>query len=434
MTNAAVVLCMDASASMTYRGYFEPAKTDAATFAYVMKIGDSIGVIAFGDSASTAYPPSGDDVATISSQAIQDDVSGAIMAMQAAAGTNVSAGLAASQAMLSAAADPKAIVLLSDGEWNLGPNPLGALSALSPVYTVALGPDGGTDTLQQIAAITGGRYNFAPTVFALADVYNEIIVQARVAAVVASRTQLVQPHRDWTLPAAVAEGAAETIFSVSWSDPAVAYTSAMPAGEQIAIAIQTPSGEALTPAPAASGHGFAVFKIRNPQAGLWHVAIRSSASAPLGTCATVFDPRSDIQSEIEAPASAKVGRSVPVSVKIRDADGTAPSDLRVAASVEMPTMNPEDAMRKFRAELDALAPGSDNARMRELQFRRGPGDLLLPYDHIPVEVRTKKDGTAKLAFTPKFKGGHIVRLHITGRMANDKREFSLARRISVWIE
>jgi hypothetical protein len=423
---------------MSSFGYFGPAQTDASSFVYIMQTGDSLGVTAFSDNAWVAYPTSSSAVALISSQSIQDSATSAIMALRTVNMTNMVAALSTSASMLTNAANPKAIVMLSDGLYNVGGNPLNSLPSV-PVYTIALGNNGQVPTMQQIASGTGGTFHMSPTPFDLADIYNEIIGQTQVATVVANQKQNVNQNHFWILPATISQGANEATFSITWTNWAVTYTSGTPVGNQVNVSLQTPSGTTLTPAPAAVGNGFVVFKIQNPQAGTWQAAIWSSASGTLGTSGGAFDPQLNVQMQVQAPMNAMAGQAVPLTTEVHDSDGSVIQDVRFSASVEMPTMNPEDAVAKHRAALDAVAlnvkeEASDNVRMMALQMQRGPGDLLLPYDHIPLRVEKNKKGTGQLAFTPKYKGGHIVRLTAAGYAPKSKKDFSLTRRISVWAD
>lgn len=103
-------------------------------------------------------------------------------------------------------------------------------------------------------------------------------------------------------------------------------------------------------------------------------------------------------------------------------------------------MDPEEAVERHRARLDALAPpkvpeeASDNVRMLALQSELGPSERLLPYHHIPLSSEKGENGARHIEFTPKNKGGHIVWLTATGRDPATKGEFSLTRRITVWAD
>jgi len=430
---------MDASGSMSQRGYFQPAQTDAATFVNIMQTGDSLGVTGFSNNAWISYPSSSGSVGVISSQNDQNTATAAIMAMRTIDMTNMSAGLATSAGMLTSAATPKAIVMLSDGQWNMGTDPTKNLPSV-PVYTIALGNNGQVQTLQQIASGTGGTFHLSPTPFDLADIYNEIIGQTNVANVVANNKRSVNQNTFWVLPGTVAQGTSEATFSVSWTNWAVSYTSGMPVGNQVNVTLQDPSGGPASATPTAVGNGFVVFKVQNPASGIWKAAIWSSASGTLGTSGGIFDPQLTAKLQVEAPMSAQVGNPVALSARVVDADGSPVSNVSVSATLEAPSMDPDQAVKNHRSRLDALPRSkeskeeSDNVRMLALQMQVGPGELLLPYEQAPLFGEATGNGDRRFAFTPKHKGGHIVRLEASGHSAKSNRDFSLTRRISVWAD
>jgi hypothetical protein len=437
---AAVVVCMDVSDSMRSSGYFETARSDASLFVNNMNVGDSAGVTAFSDNSWIAYPGPSSLVGLLQSQADRTAASNAVMSLSTQSMTNMSAGLSTSAGMLSSAAAPKAIVMLSDGMWNRGTDPTQNLPAVR-VFTIALGgnlADRWVQVLIKIASLTGATFHLAPSLFDLQDIYNEIIGQTQVAAVVANGKQTLAQNNFWILPGSVLPGVSEATFSVSWTDWGVTYTPGTPVGNQVSVQMRDPGGNTLTPAPSGAGNGFAVFRVPNPQAGKWQIGIWSSAAATLGTSGGMFDPLLSLQLNAEAPMDAIVGQPVVIRAQVRDRDGSPVPDAVIWASLEMPSMDPEEAVNKHRARLDALEFSqvpeevSDNTRMLALQAQVGPGERLLPYHHIPLSSEKGDQGARHVEFTPKNKGGHIVWLTATGRDPKTKGEFSLTRRISVW--
>lgn len=441
MPNASIVLCMDTSNSMNFRNYIDPAKTDAATFVNIMQQGDSLGVTRFNDTAGISYPPSSGVVEVINDQTDQGDATSAIMALVASGNTNITAGLNTSSGMLTSSANPKAIVLLSDGEYNVGGDPLNSLPPLQ-VYTIALGNNGQIQTLQQIASQTGGTFHLAPTPFDLADIYNEIIGQTQVANVIANQKQTVPQNNFWTLSATVASGTPEATFSISWTDWSVKYTSGTPTGSEINVSLRDPNGNTIKPTPFATGNGFVVFKIQSPAAGIWQAAIWSSAAGTLGTTGGAFDPHLDVNMQVHAPMNAVIGQSIPITATIAGSDGKPITTSRVSARLEIPTISPEDAVTRHRKDLDELARNhdfqeevSDNVLMLSLQTQRGPGNPLIPYQTIPLDIeKSEAGGEHKTSIAPKTKGAHIVRLEATGVDPSTNQSFSLTRRISMWAD
>jgi hypothetical protein len=384
-----------------------------------MNVGDSVGVTAFSDNSWISYPSSSQSVGIIQSQADLTAAANAVMGLSTQNMTNMSAGLSTSAAMLSSAASPKGIVMLSDGEWNRGSDPTQNLPPLR-VFTIALGNNGQVHTLRQIASATG-TFHLSPTPFDLADIYNEIIGQAQVAAVVANANRSVNQNDFWILPATVPMGSAEATFSITWTNWNVTYTQGTPSGDQVNVSFRDPNGNTQTPAPSAVGNGFVVFKIRNALPGRWQGAIWSSANGTLGTSGGAFDPQLQLRVSAEAPMNAGVGQPVAIKAHVHDGDGAPIPNVVISASLEMPSMDPEQAVERHRARLDALAPpaipeeASDNTRMLALQSELGPSERLLPYHHIPLSSEKGENGARHVEFTPKNKGSYIVWLTANGR-------------------
>ena len=72
-------------------------------------------------------------------------------------------------------------VLLSDGQSNMGQDPLDAAQDAADenitIYTIGLGSDADEDTLRQIASMTGGSYHYAPSSGDLEAIYNDIAME-----------------------------------------------------------------------------------------------------------------------------------------------------------------------------------------------------------------------------------------------------------------
>ncbi len=438
MTNPSIVVCMDISGSMSWRHYIDPAKTDAATFINIMNTGDSLGVTSFSDNAYINYPSSGGQVGAISGQPDLNNAANAVMGLHTMNMTNMAAGISKSAGMLSGAGDPQAIVLLSDGDWNKGSNPTKNLPSI-PIYTIALGNNGQVNTLKTIAANTNGTFHLAPTPFDLADIYNEIIGQTSVATVLANNKQNIQQNKFWTMPATVSAGATQATIGASWTNWAVKYTSGTPSGNQVNVSLLDPNGRSMGLTPSATGNGFAAFRLSSPKPGQYQVAFWSSAPGTLGSSGGFFDPDLNLSLRVDAPQAVEVGKPVQVSAQVTEEDGTPVDQLHFQAHVESPALDPEAAVAAHRSALDCLEPpdipeeASDNVRMLALQYKLGPGKPLLPYDHTPLGVQ-HSEGPCTCSFTPRTKGGHILRLTASGHAAKSKRDFSLARRITVLAE
>lgn len=212
-----IVLVIDVSGSM-FAQDVQPSRMEATKEAvreFVRKQpgGVKIGVVSFSDYAALVAPPTRDR------QPVQD----AIARLRPQRGTNIGSGL---QVALDAIYEdlgggpqdapvtppgqatptplplggppPASIVLLSDGQSNVGPDPLevarAAAAAGVRVYTIGIGTPEGTvlqiqgrsvytrldeDTLRAVAEETGGRYFSARDEEGLREIYEELARERR---------------------------------------------------------------------------------------------------------------------------------------------------------------------------------------------------------------------------------------------------------------
>ena len=194
---AAVVLATDISGSMEARDVppsrMAAVREAAADFVAGAPSELRVGAVAFNHAVQAIEPPSAER------QGVQD----LIERMRPSGGTATGKALAASVSLLRRAGQrpseraPGAVILLSDGASTHGRNPLPvareAGRARVPIYTVALGTDGGTikverpdgttatravppdrEAMQRIATLSGGRTFSAEADDELATVYEQL--------------------------------------------------------------------------------------------------------------------------------------------------------------------------------------------------------------------------------------------------------------------
>jgi Ca-activated chloride channel family protein len=194
---AAVVLATDISGSMESSDVppsrMSAVREAAANFVEAAPSELRVGAVAFNHAVQAIEPPSADR------QGVQD----LIERMRPSGGTATGKGLAASLSLLRREGQrpseraPGAVILLSDGTSTHGRDPLPVARDASrtrvPIYTVALGTDGGTieverrgggtvtrevppdrDAMQRIATLSGGRTFSADADDELATVYEQL--------------------------------------------------------------------------------------------------------------------------------------------------------------------------------------------------------------------------------------------------------------------
>lgn len=183
---ARIVIATDRSGSMQAKDVspdrLTAARNAAATFLKSVPKSVRVGALTFNQVPTVLATPTTD----------RDTVANAIRSIQAAGTTATGDAIASALKMLKTGNGPAAIVLLSDGKSVRGQDVLAvarqAKAAKVPIYTVSLGTAAGTittkdgtsrvppdtATMQQVAAITGGKaYNISDAK-ALSAVYQQL--------------------------------------------------------------------------------------------------------------------------------------------------------------------------------------------------------------------------------------------------------------------
>jgi Ca-activated chloride channel homolog len=209
-----VILAFDVSGSMSAEDFkptrMEAAKAVARDFVARQPSSVKVGIVAFSDSGFSTQLPTNDQAAILASidrlqpQRGTSLANGIIVSLNTIANVTGQApvlGIADSEAPATATPAPvpagsensAVIVLLTDGENNMNPDPIAAAQFAAdrgvPIHTVAIGSAAGTlltvngftvftkvdeATLQQIATITKGLYFNAETEDDLRTIYESI--------------------------------------------------------------------------------------------------------------------------------------------------------------------------------------------------------------------------------------------------------------------
>lgn len=419
MSQPTIALIIDCSGSMTEYRYLDFAKTDACTFVNIMHPQDGCAVIAFSDDASVVKP-----LTALTGQAAKNDVCAAIEGIRAINLTNIKAGIVAANGQIGSAPDPKGMVLLSDGMWNVGGDPLAALPAIR-IYTIALGSHGQLQLMQQIAGRTGGKYNFAPGFRELAQVYNDIAAEAGVADVVTNTLDSVGAYGYKEVAAPIAAGAGNGTFTVNWDDESVTYTPGTPTGNQVNITLYDPSGRKVTVEPAYVRPAVVVFQVPDPQPGEWKVGCWYAGrnGGPSLDCTWGgFEPPGTARLALRTgTVPVRPGQTVRIEAEFHD--GEAPVEAAsVRAVVDAPGADREEVLRGHANELAALLPDRSTLEMdvpddlaRIIALEKRLGRALVPRARRPVfDVVATGDGRHTLEVRDTaVKGSYTV--HVTAR-------------------
>jgi hypothetical protein len=379
-----LVQCIDRTGSMISFGYDGPARANAKRFVDLMSIGDSTGIVSFAD-------PSPDPVATpVANRSREEfpltllndpgDAASARVAIDAIAfggWTPIGAGLQRSTTMLTGAAAPRAILLISDGYENRDPTVSSVLSTWPSdlrVFTIALGPAADAMLLQQIATQTGGIFQSSPTALDLHLIYNQMRADmtdeglALNDAIPAGDEEyedsaLVEPSADWlTVGVSVLDRQTPSVTVLS---PAGRIVAANDFGVR-----------------AVNGEGYSLLRIARPVPGRWRICVNKMRSAgamaafvdsPLRV-KVAFPRRMKLNADLVADVRASFGKAEIATPRRTLALSTMPSvllpkeKLHTTASAGWSDSLPREALASFAAAIKPVRQsvcGTEKVRVRK---------------------------------------------------------------------
>jgi hypothetical protein len=446
MTDSAnVVPIIDTSNSMTFNGYVAITKRSSKAFVSYAQPGDGLAVVNYDSTARTTYS-AGSSLATVDqnlSQAIA--AANAIEALTfTGSATAIGSGLIAAATFLDPATTPKAMILLSDGYQNTGPNPLDNLPAY-PVYSCAMGPNADITLMQQIATQTGGVYYNAPYPSTMMFIYNEIRSQPTFVQSILNKQNNILPNGYALVPATVAADNAGGQFGIVWDDAALSYTaSANPTSTQIGITIVQPNGQIYPIAPSIVGDGYVIFNVPNPTDGIWYAQVISGASGKniqVTTGGFEFPNNPEAAPKLNVTAdSFMAGSPLKVSAHVTEGD-TKIKDLHVTATVLRPTISVANAIKKYSHELQHLkmpanfqGTGADPhiARLAMLRQTLLPHQDILAHRETPIHFQQDKKGDHLAHMTDTdHAGDYMVKVEATGISQKTNRAFARTKLITV---
>lgn len=380
MASANVLPIIDTSASMSYSGYAGITKTDSQAFIRSARPGDRIGVVSYDTAGRVTYPAGGTSLVTVDFSMKQPREAAAAIELLSFDGdcTNIAGGIAVGRSLMDSQPFPKGLVLLSDGYWNCGSDPLQNLPGY-PIYSCAMGPDSDQNLMYQIAYRTGGKYYFAPTAFQMTLIFNQIRGELSPGTLVAlNQQQPLAPGAQLSVPADIGPSSDGLQFSFVWNDPSLIYTPDTPQPGQIQVGLWVPdTGTRWGAEPDVIGLGYVIWNIPSTSPGRWQISAQFAAGASMlpdvTTTAGALEFGSDTVLEVE-PRQAGDG----VDLSVRLVSGGQPvTDQRV--TVEVVRAEPvEDAVARLQRDLSTVVvPGNVKevppqiAQLRALAIRRG---------------------------------------------------------------
>jgi hypothetical protein len=447
-TPVVAIPVVDTSASMSYSGYVAITVIDTKAFLSNALAGDYVGVASYDVNGRVTYG------LTLVDQNLTVPA-GAAAAVQNLSfmgnSTNMGGGLLTAVGMLSSAPAnlAKGLVLLSDGYQNYGTPPIPLPAGTPRVYSCAMGPSSDQNLMQQIATASGGSYYYAPYVYNMMTIYNQIRAQNPNSALLANAYKSVTPNDFLLIPATISAGNDEGQFSVVWSDTGVTFVNGQPGTNQISITLVNPAGTVLTPIPTLQGGGYVVFNIPNPAPGLWHIQIEYAGTMPQGLTGGAFEfsPSGNapkITLTATAPLTVKAGAPIHFEAALEDA-GSAILGQQVHAVITKPKISTRNAMSAYApllqdiqlpaAMADKYAGNPEVGKLQYLHQARMPQVDLLPHVNRSTFLAPMKNGNYGGDIPDTLQAGsYNIELQVTGHSVKSGSPFSRNHRFSVRVE
>jgi hypothetical protein len=331
------------------------------------------------------------------------------------------------------------MVLLSDGEWNTGPDPLKVLPSNIRIYTIALGDHGQLDLLRKIATQTQGQYLFTPDAIGLASIYFDILEYAKVGQVVTNAFRSIQNAQRFPALVKLSAGLDSASVAVNWADPTITYTSGTPGTNQVKVRILDPEFKPVAIEPVYRDYGFVVYTLPNPKPGNWSFDTFYYGPKTCNVTAGAIDPDQLSVLSLEAPREV-VPAGEPFTVRARlTHDGDPVEQSALAVTAEVPSVSVEQALHSFHKDLRAVelpetfdpeGPGADRARLQILRQQRLPHVDNLPRHTVSAAVRATPDGDHEITLHTHTPGEYTVRVEAVGPHPNGG-EFMRTRLVTV---
>ena len=335
-----------------------------------MHVGDAIGVVSFGSTADVAYPPAAGAVEPITGQPIKDAAMGAIDAIAFGECTFMGGGIAERRGAplgvaIAAGAGP-AVGRLRQQGMRCRPKrpsrrrfrPRNALPADVRLFSCAMGPSSDQALLESLAAATGGRYYFVPTIDDLFEIYNYIRGQVSGDAIAVNQSGTAS----FSVVPAFVDASAELRprSPYAWADRTLraVFGDARKAHE-VSVRLRDPGGR-LLPANAAfvrrlRRRRLCVFRIDEPMPGQWRIEVTTLERTHVRYTAAVF-LRSPLRLVVtHSPLAITLGQPFEVTAVIEHGSRIL-RDVPTIATISRPAMSVKQLLEKHRAHLRELKP------------------------------------------------------------------------------
>jgi len=359
VSSTSFVLMLDHSVSMA--DAMEQVKIDAKAFIRESRILDQFGVNSFNQGANWVYPPTptGTSPQIVTVTNVNDEPKKAeteIEKINASGSTNIGDAILLGKKMLNyETPNVKALILLSDGDKNVGPAPESVLGTEIPIYVAGLGPCLRKKYFDKMLALNSqSKYYHEAHASDMVLIFNDIRALAPQTRLVSNTIGTYSGSDYQLVKVRVTKDSGKTQFAVVWSDKRFIYTSKYPDGFNICVNLVQPNGKRLDRKPEIVGEGYCIFNMEDTQPGEWGViveyAVEKTGVPNIKGAIGAFQFETDINLNLDLPNISEAGKSLRFNLDIMN--GFNPiENLKVDVEIKHPTISLDNAFIKYANEL-----------------------------------------------------------------------------------
>ncbi len=373
------VLMLDRSGTMDKA--IEQVKIDTKAFIREARVGDQFGINTFETKAAWLYPKgSNPGIVTISDiNKEPKEAEAEIDTIHTGDLTNMGDAIRMGQRMLDYdTPNTKALVLLSDGAANHGPDPNQVLGGDIPLFVAGLGPWLRREYFEKMLALNPqSKYYHEAKATDMALVFNDIRALAPRTRLAANSHSVYAGTDFQIVKAQVTKDSGKAQFAVVWSDKRFTYTSKYPDGFNIGVSLVQPNGKRLAREPEIAGAGYCIFNVDDARPGEWGILVeyavgKTELPEVKGTVG-VFQFDTDISVDFALPNVLNAGTPLDLTLKVMCGNNPI-ENLKVDMEMRYPEISVDNALVKYAGELKSV--NLDNGPFGGLAFKDGKEEQI----------------------------------------------------------
>lgn len=353
----AFVLMVDSSSSM--KTVMDIVKIDAKAFVRQARPNDWYAVNSFASNASWIYPAensskmisvSGDLHETKDSLPYIDN-------LHANGLTNMGAAIQLGNKIMNdtnPSTDLKAYVMLSDGYYNEGADPLTVLGSEPPLFVAALGSVSTSKFEKLLKKNSKSQIYYQPNAYQMMLMFNNIVSDANENGLILNDCDGYQAGADYILKTfSVSSEDNSAQLNVVWSDKKYEYTPNQPDGNGINIVLIDPDDNNTDIKPDIAEDGYCIYNLENVKPGDWKVLIQYSIPDAITGTVGCVDFYTDIKTNMVLPTSIKAGEKLDIKVTPMFENNVI-ENAKVSARIATPAMSTDYIMDRYSKEIDSI--------------------------------------------------------------------------------